>query len=374
MRASLARWIADAETRHTIVDFSLSAHISQLDYLDHRSLDLYYSLVGELFDMLRGGGAESRAWLTLGQGLVSASRDLQNEAKSDALFFAAVAFYSGGYPASAALTARDANPAHFELEVQRAAYDLLTRSSRPSSTSIVTLVDAVRTGQVSALEMAVATAYEDTSRALAIGPDEWVAHRLHTALLERFRVANLRAVLPNGGASRWDRLVESFIDRSNPVWEFFPSQVEAIDAGLLSSDASYSLQMPTGAGKTALTEALIFNHLIDSPESRAVLLVPYRALAKELRGSVGRHLSSMGLQTRTIYGGTVPAPEEDEDLDSVRVFIATPEAMTGLLGAHPQLLTTISLVVCDEGHLLDSGSRGIGLELLLSRLNARTPP
>ncbi|WP_300594731.1 DEAD/DEAH box helicase, partial [Microbacterium sp.] len=274
------------------MDFSLSAHISQLDYLDHRSLDLYYSLVGELFDMLRGGGAESRAWLTLGQGLVSASRDLQNEAKSDALFFAAVAFYSGGYPASAALTARDANPAHFELEVQRAAYDLLTRSSRPSSTSIVTLVDAVRTGQVSALEMAVATAYEDTSRALAIGPDEWVAHRLHTALLERFRVANLRAVLPNGGASRWDRLVESFIDRSNPVWEFFPSQVEAIDAGLLSSDASYSLQMPTGAGKTALTEALIFNHLIDSPESRAVLLVPYRALAKELRGSVGRHLSS----------------------------------------------------------------------------------
>lgn len=374
MRASLARWIADAETRHTIVDFSLSAHISQLDYLDHRSLDLYYSLVGELFDMLRGGGAESRAWLTLGQGLVSASRDLQNEAKSDAFFFAAVAFYSGGYPASAALTARDANPAHFELEVQRAAYDLLTRSSRPSSTSIVALVDAVRTGQVDALEMAVATAYEDTSRALAIGPDEWVAHRLHTALLERFRVANLRAVLPNGGASRWDRLVESFIDRSNPVWEFFPSQVEAIDAGLLSSNASYSLQMPTGAGKTALTEALIFNHLTDSPESRAVLLVPYRALAKELRGSVGRHLSSMGLQTRTIYGGTVPAPEEDEDLDSVRVFIATPEAMTGLLGAHPQLLATISLVVCDEGHLLDSGSRGIGLELLLSRLNARTPP
>ncbi len=373
MRASLARWIADAETRHTIVDFSLSAHLSQLDYLDHRSLDLYYSLVGELFETLRRGGAEPRAWLTLGQGLVSASRDLQNEARSDALFFAAVAFYSGGYPASAALTAREADPSHFDLDVQRAAYDLLTRSLRPSSASIVALVNAVRTGRIDVLEAAVADAYQSTARALDVGPDEWVAHRLHAALLERLRKANLRAVLPNGSARRWDRLVESFIDRSNPVWEFFPSQVEAIDAGLLSSDESYSLQMPTGAGKTALTEALIFNHLIESPDGRAVLLVPYRALAKELRGSVGRHLSGMGLQTRTIYGGTVPAAEEDEDLDSVRVFIATPEAMTGLLGAHPALLETISLVVCDEGHLLDSGSRGIGLELLLSRLNARNP-
>lgn len=373
MRSSLAQWIADAETRHTIVDLSLTAHLSELDYLDHRSLDLYYSLVGELFDVLRRGEAESRAWLTLGQGLVSVSRDLRNEARSDALFFAAVAFYSGGYPASAAITAREAHPEHFQLEVQRAAYDLLTRSSQPSSASIVALITAVRTGQVEILQAAVDEAHQGTARALAIGPDEWVAHRLYAALLERFQAANLRAVLPNGGAGRWDRLVESFIDRSSPVWEFFPSQVEAIGAGILSSEESYSLQMPTGAGKTALTEALIFNQLAESSESRAVLLVPYRALAKELRGSVGRHLTSMGLQSRTIYGGTVPGAEDDEDLDSVRVFIATPEAMTGLLGAHAELLSTISLVVCDEGHLLDSESRGIGLELLLSRLSARTP-
>lgn len=373
MRASLEQWIADAETRHTIVDFSLSAHLSQLDYLDHRSLDLYYSLVSELFDMLRSGEAESRAWLTLGQGLVSASRDLKNEAHSDALFFAAAAFYSGGYPASAALTARETDPAHFPLEAQQAAYDLLTRSTQPTSASIIALVAAIRTGEVGVLRQAIDEAHRATASALEAGPDEWVAHRLHAALLERFHASNLRAVLPNGEASRWDRLVESFIDRSSPVWEFFPSQIEAIDAGLLSSEDSYSLQMPTGAGKTALTEALIFNQLTESPDSRAVLLVPYRALAKELRGSVGKHLSNMGLQSRTIYGGTVPGGEDDEDLDSVRVFIATPEAMTGLLGTHPELLPTISLVVCDEGHLLGSGSRGIGLELLLSRLNARAP-
>ncbi|WP_029263987.1 MULTISPECIES: DEAD/DEAH box helicase [unclassified Microbacterium] len=373
MRASLERWIADAETRHTIADFALTAHLEQLDYLGHRSIDLYYSLVGELFDVLRSGHAEPRAWMTLGRGLVSVSRDLRNETRSDALFFAAVAFYSGGYPASAAITARDADPAHFHLDAQQAAYDLLTRSVRPSSESIAALIAAVRTGQSDVLQAAVDEARQDTARALEIGPDEWVAHRLHVALLERFRSANLRAVLPDGGAARWDRLVESFLDRSLPVWEFFPSQIEAIDAGLLSSDESYSLQMPTGAGKTALTEALIFNQLAESPDGRAVLLVPYRALAKELRGTVGRHLSGMGLHTRTIYGGTVPGVEDAEDLDSVRVFIATPEAMTGLLGAHSELLPTISLVVCDEGHLLGSESRGIGLELLLSRFNAQAP-
>ncbi len=131
--------------------------------------------------------------------------------------------------------------------------------------------------------------------------------------------------------------------------------------------------MPTGSGKTALTETLLFSHLTDRPDDRAVLLVPYRALARELRHSLGRQLSQMGLPVRTVYGGTVPTPEEADDLADVRVLIATPESLTGLFGAQPELVEQVSLVMCDEGHLLDSGARGIGLELLLARLRRRTP-
>lgn len=373
MRVNLGRWIADAETQHTIEDFRLTAHLGQLDYLEDRTTDLYYSLVGELFDMVRAEDGDPPDWASLGRALETLSRDFQDGARADALFFAAVAFYQGGYPASAVMTMRLADPQFWEVEAQRAAYELLTRSVNPHSTSTRQLVDAIRTGGVDVVRNMVVIAQEDAERALDVGPDQWVAHRLYAVLLQRFQNTNLRAVLPDGTARRWDPLVESFLDRGQPVWDFFPSQIEAIDAGLLTSNESYSLQMPTGAGKTALTETLIFDHLSRSPESKAVLLVPYRALARELRGSVGRHLTAMGLRSRTVYGGTVPGIEESEDLEDVRVIIATPEALTGLVGSHPELLAAISLVVCDEGHLLDSDARGVGLELLLARLRARTP-
>lgn len=373
MRESLGRWIADAETSHAIEDFGLERQLSQLDYLGDRTIDLYYSLVGELFDMVRSDAGDPLDWASLGRALDSVSRELEDGSRADSLFFAAVAFYLGGYPASAVMMMRRADPQHWEVQPQRAAHELLTRPITPVTTTTRVLLDSVRSGDPQIIELAVAEAQIEVSNALDSSPNEWVAQRLHLALLQRFQQTNLRAVLPDGTTRRWDPLVHSFLDRRQPVWDFFPSQIEAIDAGLLTSPKSYSLQMPTGAGKTALTETLIFDHLTRSPESKAVLLVPYRALARELRGSVGRHLSEMGLRTRTVYGGTVPGIEESEDLDEVRVIIATPEALTGLVGATPELLTTISLVVCDEGHLLDSGARGVGLELLLARLKTRTP-
>ncbi|WP_060915355.1 DEAD/DEAH box helicase [Microbacterium oleivorans] len=373
MRENLGRWIADAETQQTIEDFRLTGHLGQLAYLHDRTTDLYYSLVGELFDRVRAGGGDPLDWASLGRALETASRDLRDGARSDALFFAAVAFFQGGYPASAVMTMRLADPQFWEVQAQEAAYELLSRPVNPASSSTQQLVAAVRIGNMRAVDEMVAAAREEADRAIDVGPDEWVAHRLYAAMIERFQRTNLRAVLPDGAARRWDPLVESFLDRRQPVWDFFPSQMEAIEAGLLSSAESYSLQMPTGAGKTALTETLIFDHLSRSPGSKAVLLVPYRALARELRGSVGRQLTAMGLRSRTVYGGTVPGIEESDDLEDVRVLIATPEALTGLAGANPELLTEISLVVCDEGHLLDSDSRGVGLELLLARLKARDP-
>lgn len=373
MRDTLARWIADAETRYAIEDFRLGAQLSQLDYLKDRTTDLYYSLVGELFDMVRVGAGDPLDWASLGRALDSVSRELEDGARADALFFAAVAFYLGGYPASAVMMMRRADPRYWETEAQRAAHELLTRPANPAVASTRALVESVRSGDIMVVDAAVTAAQTDAAQALEVGPEQWVANRLYLALLQRFQETNLRAVLPDGTAGRWDPLVGSFLNRRQPAWDFFPSQIEAINAGLLTSEQSYSLQMPTGAGKTALTETLIFDHLTRSPESKAVLLVPYRALARELRGSIGRHLSEMGLRARTVYGGTVPGIEESEDLDEVRVIIATPEALTGLVGAHSELLATISLVVCDEGHLLDGGARGVGLELLLARLKARTP-
>jgi hypothetical protein len=79
----------------------------------------------------------------------------------------------------------------------------------------------------------------------------------------------------------------------------------------------------------------------------------------------------MGLNARALYGGTVPTGEEVHDLEEVRALVATPEALSGLLSADAEFFRRISLVICDEGHLLDGGGRGVSLELLLARMRAR---
>ncbi|MEU3847501.1 DEAD/DEAH box helicase [Micrococcus terreus] len=265
-----------------------------------------------------------------------------------------------------------ADPRYWDVDTFRACYDLLARPPQVQSELVAGLLSAVAVGRSNEVDAARTVAGRAAAVALQVGPDEWVSARVLDALLHRFQRSNIRAVLPEGDSPRWTPLVRSLLERRPAVWDFFPSQVEAIEAGLLGTDRTYSMQMPTGAGKTALTETLIYDHLFDRPDKVAALLVPYRSLARELRASMGRRLTQMGFATRTMYGGTVPTPEETQDLDSVRAVIATPEAMMGLLGSVPEFAERISLMVCDEGHLLDSEGRGVGLELLLGRFRSRT--
>ena len=67
----------------------------------------------------------------------------------------------------------------------------------------------------------------------------------------------------------------------------------------------------------------------------------------------------------------MPTADEVHDLDEIRAVVATPEALSGLLGADAGFIRRITLVVCDEGHLLDGKARGVSLELLLARLRGR---
>lgn len=337
-------------------------------------MDLYSSLVGELFDLLRSVEVpDGRDWASLGNGLALVGSQLKGRTRADAFFYSAAAYYLGGWSASAYLTMNRADPRHWVVDTFRACYDLLARPPQIQSVLVTGLLAALADGGSHRVNAALAAVERAAAAALHTGPDEWVSARVLAALLDRFHRTNVRAVLPAGDLPRWTPLVTSLLERRPAVWDFFPSQIEGIEAGLLGTDRTYSLQMPTGAGKTALTETLIYDHLTDRPDEVAALLVPYRSLARELRTSMGRRLTKMGFATRTVYGGTVPTPEETQDLDSIRAIIATPEAMLGLLGSVPEFADRISLLVCDEGHLLDSEGRGVGLELLLARFRARTP-
>lgn len=378
MRPVLARWVADADAQRHLQHFGLSQPELDLTAARARGGDYYLAMIGDLFDRIRANSSDGIGWARLGNALAQFAAEGQEDylraigvSKEEARIFASAAFYYGGYPASAYLTIQAQKYEPATREEYRACYDLLARPSTLTSRTVVDLVGSLRRGAMDRLSE-IHTAAEITAiAALAAGPDEWVSAKLLERLTERFRVTNIRAVLPEGGTDFWDPLVASLLNRRPAVWEFFPSQIAAIERGLLTSKQSFSLQMPTGAGKTALCETLLYWNAKRNPSGAAVLLVPYRALASELRTSVIRRLNRMGIAALSLYGGSVPTGEETRTLDEVQVLVATPETLSGLLGADAAFFQRLSLVICDEGHLLDGGARGVGLELLLARIRAR---
>jgi len=376
MRDVLAKWVSDADALHHVERFGFTQTPLQLSYVRTRNDDYYISLVGELFERLRDEYEHATDWSRLGNAITLAggvgrgtqARDRIDQ--SEAALLAAAAFYFGGYPASAYLTLKAVSSLPSE-GVLLACYELLARPSHPRSNEVQSLVEAVREGTLEAISTAVETSADSEAAALRGGPSEWIGWRLYRQMAARFARTNIRAVLPDGESEFWTPLVQSFLSRTPPAWDFFPSQIDAIQNGLLESDVSFSIQMPTGAGKTALSETLLFYHLTKNPKDAAILLVPFRSLAAELRGSLVKSLGRMGLPARCAYGGTVPTGDEVRDLTNTRAIVATPEALSGLLSADPEFFNRVSLVICDEGHLLDGQARGVGLELLLARMRAR---
>jgi superfamily II DNA/RNA helicase len=379
MRASLSRWIGDADALRHLEYFRLTQPSLQLSHIRSRSDDYYISLVGELFDAMRFTNIVPADWARLGNALSQfAQRDQElfpealGVSRSEAALFSACAFYFGGFPASAYLTIINQEPAEFDNEAHRACFDLLRRPSAMRSEIGSTLLGALRLGNLLQIQDILERASASSRDALLLGPNEWIPSRLFEQLMHRFVATNVRAILPDGTNEFWTPFVSSLLDRTPATWEFFPSQIAALQRGLLERPETFSLQMPTGAGKTTLCETLLYWHARRSQDSVAVMLVPYRALAAELRNSMIKRLNALGISARCAYGGTVPTGDEVTDLNDVRVMVATPEALSGTLSADPDFFRRISLVICDEGHLLDSGERGVGLELLLARMRARS--
>jgi ATP-dependent DNA helicase len=381
--ASLARWVADLDALGYVDVFPGTRIARRLEPVRDRFDDYYISLITELFDMMRRGQGTTDPddWALLGNALTDiATRERADMSAAagvstdDARLFGATAFHFGGFPASAYFVAQGMARDRDRVEDEQACFELLARPAALTSTTAIRLTTAIRTGNLAAIDDLRREATEHATAAFWLGPTEWIPAALRMRLLDRLAERNVRSALPEGSAESWNQLVASFLARRPPVWEFFPSQLQAIQAGLLSSTETFSLQMPTGAGKTALTETLLFHHARVDAGSAAVMIVPYRSLASELRTSLVRRLTAMGITARSLYGGSVPAADEAFELDTLTVLVSTPETLSGLIGANEAFYRRISLVVCDEGHLLDSESRGVALELLLARLKARQDP
>lgn len=196
--------------------------------------------------------------------------------------------------------------------------------------------------------------------------DDFFDTALLVHVIRKFAKHNLRNILTAADPDTdWADYIEYSLTQH--IFSFLPSQENAIKKGLLKFETAFSLKMPTSAGKSYITELIIYQELKTNPHAKILYLAPLRSLSRELKlrfKKVGRHL---GFTSRAIYGGSTFTIDQDI-LEEAKLLISTPESFSILEGSLEEQLTRFSLVICDEGQLLDSLNRGINYELLLTRL------
>lgn len=177
------------------------------------------------------------------------------------------------------------------------------------------------------------------------------------------------------GYSGLDReLWRSYLLRSEAVQEMWPSQ-QMLGAAGLYAGTSAVVQMPTSAGKTRATELVIRAAFLSKRTSLAVVVAPFRALCQEIANALRAAFAlddylvnqlSDALQPdyvsellQFLDAGAVPAPH---------VVVLTPEKLLYVLRQQPELVERIGLIIYDEGHQFDTGSRGVTYELLLTSI------
>lgn len=182
------------------------------------------------------------------------------------------------------------------------------------------------------------------------------------------------------------------LDKS--IVEFWPSQISAINAGVLTSNDSFIIQMPTSAGKTLIAEITILAELCKKNASRCLYVAPYRALVNEVELTFAQTLGSIGLRISNLIGGFELDSMQNFMIKESDVVIATPEKVDLFLRTNPDYFDNLSVVVIDEGHIIDEGigndqwgvtdasqeiftqgtlGRGVLLEILITRLKILHP-
>ena len=161
--------------------------------------------------------------------------------------------------------------------------------------------------------------------------------------------------------------------------ELWPSQ-QLLGENKVYTGASAIVQMPTSAGKTRATELVIRSAFIADRTSVAVIVAPFRSLCHEISDAFKEAFRSESVSVDELTDVLQPdfdfeflLSENFEILTQKRILIVTPEKLLYVLRHTPELAESIGLIIYDEGHQFDSGTRGVTYELLLTSLKRRIP-
>jgi helicase len=153
------------------------------------------------------------------------------------------------------------------------------------------------------------------------------------------------------------------------IEELYPPQAAAMPAVLAGE--SVLLAAPTASGKSLVAYLAILRRLlVDEIGSRAIYIVPLKALASEKVDELNELCGAVGL---SVGIGVGDRSNESKKLDEADVLVCTSEKFDSLLRNRERFLEGVSVVIADEIHLVHDVGRGPTLEVNLARIMHERP-
>jgi POLQ-like helicase len=162
------------------------------------------------------------------------------------------------------------------------------------------------------------------------------------------------------------------LQKDSFIKELWPAQHLLGKADVLKGESAI-VQMPTSAGKTKATELILRSAFLAERVSLAIIIAPFRALCHEIKNSLVEAFHNEPTNVDELSDALQTDFEIAELLGHQQILVVTSEKLLYVLRHAPELAAHVGLLVFDEGHQFDSGTRGITYELLLTSLRSMIP-
>jgi superfamily II DNA/RNA helicase len=162
------------------------------------------------------------------------------------------------------------------------------------------------------------------------------------------------------------------LQKDSFIKELWPAQHLLGKADVLKGESAI-VQMPTSAGKTKATELILRSAFLADRVALAIIIAPFRALCHEIKNSLVEAFHNEPTKVDELSDALQTDFEIAELLGHQQILVVTPEKLVYVLRHAPELAGHVGLLVFDEGHQFDSGTRGITYELLLTSLRSMIP-
>lgn len=162
------------------------------------------------------------------------------------------------------------------------------------------------------------------------------------------------------------------LQKDSFIKELWPAQHLLGKADVLKGKSTI-IQMPTSAGKTKATELIIRSAFLAERASLAIIISPFLALCHEIKNNLDKAFYNETIKVNELSDVLQTDFEVDKFLEQQQILVTTPEKLVYILRHTPELAKNVGLMIFDECHQFDSGTRGITYELLLASLQSMVP-